>query len=49
LAGGSKAIIRPSGTEPKVKLYLMAQGDDAAGCDSALGAMKEAMLRLVKA
>ena len=49
LAGGSKAIVRPSGTEPKVKLYLMAQGDDAAGCDSALGAIKEAMLRLVKA
>ena len=36
-------------SEPKVKLYLMAQGDDGASCDSALTAIKEAMLRLVKA
>ena len=49
LAGGSKAIVRPSGTEPKVKLYLMAQGGDEEGCDIALKTIKEAMLSLVKA
>lgn len=49
LAGGSKAIVRPSGTEPKVKLYLMAQGGDAEGCDIALAAMKNALFELVKA
>ena len=48
LAGGSKAIVRPSGTEPKVKLYLMAQGDSAAACDDALAAIKAALLELVK-
>ena len=49
LAGGSKAIVRPSGTEPKVKLYLMAQGGDEEGCDIALNAIKTALLALVKA
>ena len=49
LDGGSKAIVRPSGTEPKVKLYLMAQGSDAERCDIALEAIKTAMFRLVKA
>ena len=49
LAGGSKAIVRPSGTEPKVKLYLMAQGGDEEGCDIALDAIKTALLALVKA
>ena len=49
LAGGSKAIVRPSGTEPKVKLYLMAQGQDAASCDAALDAIRAALLDIVKA
>lgn len=48
LAGGSKAIVRPSGTEPKVKLYLMAQGADAASCDAALDTVKAALLKIVK-
>ena len=49
LSGGSKAVVRPSGTEPKVKLYLMAQGADAASCDAALAAVKAALLEIVKA
>ncbi len=48
LAGGSKAIVRPSGTEPKVKLYLLAQGDDADSCDAALATIKTALTALVK-
>ena len=48
LTGGSKAIVRPSGTEPKVKLYLMAQGDSASACEDALAAIKAALLELVK-
>ena len=49
LAGGSKAIVRPSGTEPKVKLYLLAQGTDAASCDAALETIKSALLGIVQA
>lgn len=30
LAGGNKAIVRPSGTEPKIKLYVFAKGENAA-------------------
>ena len=30
LAEGCSAIVRPSGTEPKIKLYVMAKGKDAA-------------------
>ena len=28
LASGDKIIIRPSGTEPKIKIYILAHGDD---------------------
>ena len=30
LEGGSKAIVRPSGTEPKIKTYITAKADDKA-------------------
>ena len=48
LADGSNAIIRPSGTEPKVKLYIMAQGPDDASSDKALEAIKAGLLDVVK-
>ena len=32
LADGSSFIVRPSGTEPKIKIYILVSGEDAAGC-----------------
>ena len=48
LADGSTAIVRPSGTEPKVKLYIMAQGADAKACDAAFSSIKDALGELVQ-
>ncbi len=36
LADGSTFIVRPSGTEPKVKVYVLVQGEDAAECKAKL-------------
>ena len=32
LADGTSFIIRPSGTEPKVKVYILARGESQADC-----------------
>ena len=33
MADGTSLIVRPSGTEPKVKVYILANGDTKAECD----------------
>lgn len=38
---GLKAIVRPSGTEPKVKVYLSARADDPISAQALLDAMAE--------
>ena len=30
MADGTSVIVRPSGTEPKIKVYILTQGKDAA-------------------
>ena len=34
LGGGSSFIVRPSGTEPKIKIYILVRGADEADCDT---------------
>lgn len=33
MADGTSLIVRPSGTEPKVKVYILANGENKASCD----------------
>ena len=47
LAGGDTAIVRPSGTEPKIKLYIFAKGADAAAADAQLDAIEESGRKLL--
>ena len=50
LEGGNGLIIRPSGTEPKVKGYITAIGEtpaDAAACEATLCAAAEAIMKNV--
>ena len=36
LADGTTIRVRPSGTEPKIKVYILTQGADSAACDANL-------------
>jgi len=47
LKGGAKAIVRPSGTEPKIKVYLMANESTPEGSESVIGRIGEDMSRLM--
>ena len=42
LENGSKVIVRPSGTEPKIKIYLSAKGADQAASEEIVGKLEAA-------
>ena len=48
LAGGHKLMVRPSGTEPKIKVYLSAVGDSEAAADAVNEALSRAAARLMQ-
>ena len=48
LAGGTSFIIRPSGTEPKVKVYIMAKADSKEESDAKVAALADAAKEIVK-
>ena len=46
--GGNKVIVRPSGTEPKIKLYVFAKDADRAAADALLDALEASGRELLK-
>ncbi len=48
IEGGNKIIVRPSGTEPKIKLYVFAKDADRVAADALLDALEAAGRELLK-
>lgn len=49
LEGGAGVIVRPSGTEPKIKAYITATGADMAAADAMTATLRTAAEQLLKA
>lgn len=48
LEDGSSFIVRPSGTEPKLKIYLSAKGSSRAESDEIIGQLKKELNEIIK-
>lgn len=47
LADGSYFVVRPSGTEPKIKLYFAAKEKNAAAAETKINGLRKAVLDFV--
>ena len=45
----SKVIVRPSGTEPKIKIYLFSHGDDAKNAQQIIEENEARMRKIMQA
>ena len=48
MRNGDKIVVRPSGTEPKLKAYLFARGENQANAEKALDGLEEMVDLLCK-
>ena len=48
LENGSRLIVRPSGTEPKIKFYLDARGKDPKDADHVLAQFDEGVRQILR-
>jgi phosphoglucomutase len=48
LEGGNNFIVRPSGTEPKIKFYLMCKGKSKQDADNTVEKLKEFTAAIIK-
>jgi len=48
LENGSRLIVRPSGTEPKIKFYLDARGKDPKDADQVLAQFDEGVRQILR-